>query len=293
MLTAETEELNRIEIGRRMSKDIQEAAALMGTKEARFLVDIYYQFQHYRIATAAQLRSCGEEPNRALSWAFEEHQRVENGIRGALHRFAKRYNVGQWMMSLCGIGPVISAGLLAELDVSKCKTAGHFWRFAGVDPTMTWEKGEKRPWNARLKTLVCFKLGECFVKVQNNDKDVYGKIYRARKDLETNRNDMMAFRDQAAAGAERVKKSTEAYKFYSIGKLPPGHLHARARRYAVKIFMSHLHHVMHVDYFGTDPPIPYVMEHVDGDHRHFIEIPNWPFEGDGKPLKELLDKDLE
>lgn len=61
-----------------------------------------------------------------------------------------------------------------------------------------------------------------------------------------------------------------------VPMLPPAHIHARARRYAVKMFLSHLHHVQTVDYFGKLPPLPYAFEQMPTeDHRHFVDIPNW------------------
>ena len=37
-----------------------------------------------------------------------------------------------------GIGPVIAAGLLANIDIKQAPTVGHIWRFAGLDPTNKW-----------------------------------------------------------------------------------------------------------------------------------------------------------
>jgi hypothetical protein len=150
---------------------------------------------------------------------------------------------------------------------------GHFWRFAGLDPTSKWEKGKKRPWNASLKVL-CWKAGESFVKVKGNQSDVYGQVYEGRKAYEQARNDDFQYKDQAELAMKRVGKDTEAYKWYAKGMLPPGHIHARAKRYAVKLMMSHLHHVMHLAHFGTPPPKPYILVHGNDEHVHFTEPPN-------------------
>jgi hypothetical protein len=279
-----------IEVSRRLTRDLLQAAAIMDRAQVRFLVDNYYSMQKYRIATAAQLRSLAKgEPGRVLEWVNDETLRVEKAIRRALGAFSRQYRVGLWLTSICGIGDVISAGLLAHLDIRVAKTAGHFWRFAGLDPTCVWTAGEKRPWNAALKTLCCFKLGESFVKVQGRAKDVYGKLYRLRKDDEIAANEQQKFAAAAEIKAKSVGKSTIAYENYSAGKLPPAHIHARARRYAVKIFISHLHSVMYEDYYGEKPPVPYVFAHCDGDHRHFIPIPNWPSPFTGKCLTDLKD----
>lgn len=324
-----TEELDEAgwEMLGRLTKDLRKAADHIGREEARYLVDSYYQIQKLRIALAGQVRALAieyvestytkeaiEEIKEKLTpaqflkwrddvaatagiahfarWLRDTMHTMEKSCQSALGRYAKQWATGHWLQSICGIGPVISAGLLAHIDIRKCKTFGGLWRYAGMDPTCKWEKKTKRPWNADLKTLVAFKLGECFVKVQNNKSDFYGKLYRERKDEETAKNERGEFREAAARALEEKNydKKTDAYKAYSVGRLPPAHIHARARRYAVKLFLSHLHHVMHWDYYGEAPPIPYVFEHPTdgGDHRHYIAPPNWPEQASGKGLKELL-----
>lgn len=275
----------------RLDKDLRQASRLIGRNEARYLTDFYYQVQGFRIASAGQLRSSADaEPNRVLDWVNDSTRRLEGDIKKALGEFVDEYHVGKWLTSITGIGPVISAGLIAHLDIRRAKTYGHFWSFAGLNPEAKWGKGQKRPWNARLKVLM-FKAGESFVKNQNRKNDHYGKLFVVRKALEVERNEAGMFADQAASALEdkNFRKDTDAYKAYSVGKLPPAHIHARARRYVSKLFLSHCFYVMYRDYYGTEPPAPYAFEHCEGDHRHFVPVPNWPFANGGKPLKELLD----
>ena len=92
------------------------------------------------------------------------------------------------MLSITGIGPVIAAGMIANIDIKKCQTAGAIWKFAGLDPTVEWKKGQKRPWNADLKTL-CWKLGQSFLKVQSNSNAFYSRLYLERKEYETEKNE--------------------------------------------------------------------------------------------------------
>lgn len=202
-------------------------------------------------------------------------ENLENQIRRALDTWSEGQELGRWAKSICGIGPVIAAGLLAHIDIAKAPTAGHIWRFAGLDPTMEWKKGEKRPWNASLKTL-CWKIGESFVKVSGNKKDFYGKLYLERKDAEQKRNESGSLADQAAAKLAKFKigKKTEAYGHYSAGKLPPAHIHARAKRWTVKLFLAHYQQVGWTMATGQTPVRPYVLEHLPG-HVHAIEPPNF------------------
>lgn len=261
----------------RLSKDLRASAAELTTPQARYLVDLYYQIQEYRKRAANQERAMGAdgEPHALVNWVFANMETLEGDIKRALDRYSSSKIPGQWAKSITGIGPVLSAGLLAHVDITKCPTAGHIWRFAGLDPTVTWEKKTKRPWNARLKTL-CWLMGESFVKVSNNDSDVYGHIYAERKEQEQARNDAGEFAEQAAAvlQAKRIGKDTEAYKAYSVGKLPPAHIHSRAKRYAVKLFLSHFHHVAYEVEYGEAPPKPYIL--TKPQHAHYIAPPNWP-----------------
>lgn len=260
----------------KLHKDMRIAAKTLSQDEARFLVDSYYQLQEDRKRANARERQLdgGTEPHEILSWLGTQSATLEKQVIIPLDIYTENHPVGRWAKSICGIGPVIAAGLLAHINISRCPTAGHLWAFAGLDPTKKWLKGQKRPWNAELKTLCAFKLGECFVKVQNRPQDVYGKVYAARKLAEVERNEAGAFAEQAAniLATRKIGKDTEAYKAYSKGKLPPAQLHARARRYAVKLFLAHLHCVWYFHEFGKAPPKPYVIEHLG--HVHFIYPPN-------------------
>ncbi len=261
----------------RLTKDLRSAARTLSDHEARFLVDAYYAMQDDRIRAAHQHRALSKsnEPAEVMSWLLEQREILEKQVARALDAYSGAQQIGMWARSIIGIGPVITAGLLAHIDITKAPTVGHIWRYAGLDPTQVWEKGQRRPWNASLKTL-CWKVGESFVKVSGNEKDIYGKVYKERKALETQRNERFEFAEQAKAALARKKfgADTQAKKFYDQGMLPPGHIHARAKRYAVKLFLSHMHHVWWEIQTGEKPPKPYVITHMD--HAHYIEPPNWP-----------------
>ena len=215
----------------RMRRDIASAAATLSDDEARFLVDAYYMMQDDRKRSHSQVKALGEdaEPNSVLTWLAEQSGTLEKQIARALDKYTQAHPMGSWMREVYGIGPVLSAGLLAHIDITKAPTVGHIWRFAGLDPTLKWEKGQKRPWNAQLKTL-CWKVGQSFMKFYGSEECVYGHVYRKRKAYEVERNDAGTNKDLAATLLPKVGKTTEAYKHLSEGKLPPGQIDARARR---------------------------------------------------------------
>ena len=257
----------------KLTKDLKNASTTLGRDEARFLVDAYYIIQEDRKRSWNQDRSLEKEnePHELLRWFAEQSESLEGQIAKALDAYSASLPEGQWARRQVGIGPVITAGLLAHIDLETTTTATKLWRYAGLDPTSKWEKGKKRPWNAGLK-LLCWKAGESFVKTCNNEKSFYGPVYSTRKKLEIERNEEGLFAEQAAniLVAKKIGKDTDAYKAYSVGKLPPAHIHARARRYATKLFLSHyLEMAQRAN--GIEPTTPYII--AIGGHADYIPPP--------------------
>lgn len=318
----------------KITQDMEVAAQEITPSQARYLVDTYYQVQQFRIEATGQRRAAVEanEPVKLLDWVKSITTRLEGTIRAQLDAYTEKQTVSRWAKSIVGIGPVITAGLAAHIDINKAQTAGAIWRFAGLDPSLTWIGSErakslvaerwvntlspeenlralaeyrglrvdsllkmanrddgkitkarvvsvmaKRPWNASLKVL-CWKIGESFVKVQNREGDVYGHVYAERKAQEIIKNDAGEFAQQAAAilASKNFRDDTLAKAAYLQGKLPDGHIHSRAKRYAVKLFLAHYQHVAFESTFNRLPPKPYIIEH--GGHTHFIAPPNWPMQ---------------
>ena len=338
-------EQTELELLQKLTKDVKNGAKTLGKQEARYLVDLYYSLQDFRITTNNQIRAIKqsdvEEPHETITFFAKNFETLENDIKKVLDVYTENDKVGRWAKSIMGIGAVLSAGLIANLDVKDKPTAGHFWSYCGLnDNNRTWigkEKtkdiindilgdkknkdityedfvkcciatkwkpenlieatgkdgkkiflsadGEKynfkkediisqcakRPYNAKMKTL-CWKIGQSFVKVSNNPKDIYGKIYQKRKEYEMLKNENLEYKEQALECAKRVGKTTEAYKYYIEGKLPPAHIQARAERKAVQIFLSHLHKVMYMNEYGKEPPKPFAIDILK--HAHEIPCPN-------------------
>lgn len=269
-------------VARLARKDVQEAAAEITDDLARYLVDYYYMSQDDRKRAHNQKRAMSEaaEPASVIGWLASQAETIEGQIKRVLDLYTESHPMGSWMRQVHGIGPVISAGLLAHIDITRAPTVGHIWRFAGLDPTTRWGKGEKRPWNAKLKTL-CWKAGQSFMKFHNDERCYYGHLYRQRKDYEIARNDRG---DNAALAGEMLPKfgkETEAHKHLSEGHLPPGQIDARARRYAVKQFLADLHGAWYRRHFGAEPPLPYPIAILG--HAH-VRVP--PAGASSSPLND-------
>jgi hypothetical protein len=348
--TAQDFELNPIE---RLSRDLREGAATLGDNEVRFLVDAYYIMQEDRKRSGAQERALekNNEPHSIITWLFQQNKILEKQIQNALDVYTRHHMMGSWMRSIYGIGPVISAGLLAHIDMNRAPTVGHIWSFAGLMEGSVWLGSKealkvvsalvgneqltpaelvpiaegmgadpkwlsrriysiksggdkpfmhlptsldavqyvdavlgdieftrkdivtavsKRPWNEGLKTL-CWKVGQSFMKFSNEDECYYGKLYRERKAFEVARNQSGVLADYAKNNAKHFKPTTEAYGYYTKGELPPAHVDARARRYVVKLFLSHLHEEWYRRFFHKEPPAPFALAMLH--HGHYIPPP--------------------
>jgi hypothetical protein len=136
-------------------------------------------------------------------------------------------------------------------------------------------KGTKRPFNAQLKTL-CWKLGQSFMKFSNAPECDYGRLYRMQKELYVGRNAADNYTARALERATKVNKATEAYKHYSVGKLPPGHIDAMARRWAVKRFLADLHVAWFWTHYGKLPPLPYPVAILGHAHYGYTALRGIP-----------------
>ena len=252
----------------RLTRDLAIAASTLSDVEARYLVDAYYLMQENRKRSDNQVRAMDAEPHSVIAWVADQCDGLENQIKRALDKYTDAKSIGVWLKSVHGIGPVIAAGLMAHIDINIAKTAGHIWRFAGLDPTQVWEKGQKRPWNAALKTLT-WKVGQSFMKFSGSEDCFYGIVYKERKAFEVARNESGGNAARAAELLPKFKTTTDAHKHLKEGRLPPAQIDARARRYAVKLFLSHLQLVWWFIEKGELPPKPYILT-VEGGHAHMI-----------------------
>lgn len=390
----------------RLTRDLKQASITLSTDEARFLVDSYYQMQKNRLRASNQVRALSEseEPHTVLDWLMNQSGNLEKQIARALDAYSNSSRVGRWARANGGIGPVIAAGLMAHIDITKAPTAGNIWSFAGLVSGTAWLGGaaaekavrafidpkvpgtlenivqiaeqlecdpkwlarrvyraanghdipfydsgqelpvmeyltlilgktefvkdhiiqavSKRPWNTQLKTL-CWKIGESFVKssgyrktlkalllneaikqglnkkatakfveeqlehpdeafakrawkeISDKPETFYGRMYLERKAYEQVMNEKGEYASEAARML-RVSPNHAQKAIYKEGRLPDGHIHSRAKRYAVWLFLAHYHEIAYRDYYGKAPPAPYMMA-VKG-HAHKIDPPNFDIE---------------
>jgi hypothetical protein len=213
------------------------------THEIGEMVELYYDCQAQRIKFANKDRT--EPPSELAEWLDFWNHAGETVINGALKRWVESEDSpaeAKWAYSQVGIGPVLASGLSAHIDVGKANSVSAVWKFAGLAPGFDRKvKGTKLPYNARLKVL-CFKIGESFVKVSGKEGATYGHLYAEFKAEEIRRNESGQYVQaaQRELSAKKFKAEDSVTKKRLLaGMLSDAHLHARAKRRAVKLFLSH------------------------------------------------------
>lgn len=165
----------------KLSKDQKEASATLGPDEVRFLVDKYYEIQKGRIRANNQIKAVDRGPNRephaVLDWLKTQSTILEDQVNVALYGYANSKDMGRWLMSLYGIGPVIASGLLAHIDWTK-PTVSHIWRFAGLDPDCKWLGREKAEEIVKAEGTEDFTqlVENCCLKVKRWSRSYYASV---------------------------------------------------------------------------------------------------------------------
>lgn len=161
-----------LEAIKKLGNDVRSAARTLSVKEVRFLVDLYYMVQNHRIRSDAQARALrgGGEPNEVFLHFGNVFVGMEKQLVNVLQAYAEGQYIGRWMMNIYGIGPVIAAGFMAHIDITKAPTAGHIWAYAGYDPNREWlgREGAKKvveeamqqaeDWD-QIAAIVCKRIG--------------------------------------------------------------------------------------------------------------------------------------
>lgn len=237
----------------------------------RTLVDIYYDFQEQRIATQLRIGASQREHSLTedelsiygITTIFENAKVFEKDVERLIAKQIKNHALyNQYLDKITGIGPMLAAGLIAYIDdIEKFKHVSSLWQYCGYGmnrycnnckkPTFmeveydTGTKakklhpfnfcplcdGETTPiiqkrisgyqsnWNDKLKVLA-WKAGTSFVK-QTAKRSKYRKLYDNIK------------KEEHKLHPKKIKdKSRILYT--------DGHLHNRAMRKVVKIFLAHL-----------------------------------------------------
>lgn len=215
------------------------------TKEqAVVIIRTFYSMQDNRIKINNQIKAIQknnpDESYDALEHLYEQAVILEKESEKIINLFYRKQPIKWFFDQTIGIGPVLSAGLISMIDIHKAPYAGHIWSYAGLI-NKKWNKGEKRPWNAELKTL-CWKIGQSFIKFKDNPNGFYGKLYDERKALywKRNMNGEYINRINNEIKKERDINKLDTGKYFYQGQIDPNKLiiemeNVQKRKDAIKL----------------------------------------------------------
>jgi len=256
----------------------------------RTLVDMYYDFQSQRIQTQLRIEASKREhflteddlSIYGLTTIFQNAAAFEVDIEKIIKRQLKNHALyNQYLTRITGIGPMLAAGLIAYIDdIEKFDHVSSLWQYCGYGMNRYCEQckkptyveveyhtgktakklhpletchicqektqiilqrrisGYQSNWNDKLKVLA-WKAGISFVK-QSADRSKYRKLYDKIK------------KDEHRLHPKKIKENSKT--LYN-----DGHLHNRAMRKVVKIFLAHFWQTWRRQK-GLEAPEPYAKQ---------------------------------
>ena len=227
----------------------------------------------YDARVAIEAIAANGESNSYIDRILAATESVDLIVKRPLSSHVTKFVVGKWSMSQIGVGPVFTAGLMSYIDVTKAKTATSVWRYAGFDPTFN--SPTRMSYNGDLKNI-CLKIGHSFSRNADKKNAFYGKLYLQDKIRRLRNNENGEYAEHAYETLMNVNsKNKDTIAILQSGKLPDEQIEQQARRFAVKIFLSHYHTIAYQEHYGVAPYRPNSIT-IDGVEQH-IEIPNNPF----------------
>ena len=168
-----------------------------------------------------------------------------------------------WITSIRGLASgSLAAQLLAQIDdISRFDTVSKLWRFAGYavinGAAEKNHRGEKSHYNARLKS-VCYLVADQFIKQRT---PIYREMYDEEKERQHRLHPVVMCRE-CEMPREQCQSKKAHHQLYN-----DAHLHNRAWRKTIKVFLQHLWLVWR-EAEGLPVSEPYV-EAVMG-HTHIV-----------------------
>jgi hypothetical protein len=195
--------------------------------EIKFLIDRYYEIQTHRLALGNQVLAAKKDNKTTdtLEYFFGKFEDIENELKKYLAKSVAEHPM--WthcMKDIKGIGPILAASLLSEIDIRKAEHVSSVWSYCGLavdletGQGMKRKKGTKITWNPFLKKT-CWLIGKSFVKT----KGKYRTIYDTSKDFYKRK-----FPNEVKVEGTKIVRYTK------------GHLDSMAMRRATKLFLAEL-----------------------------------------------------
>ena len=130
----------------------------------------------------------------------------------------------------------------------------------------------KPPYNTKAKTIT-YQIIDNIIRKGTSE---YATLYRKRKAYEVANNEAGYYVNEARNQLRKKNYENEtAKRCLAQGKLTPGHIDRRARRYVAKIFLSHYFELLWIEKYGKLPKLAPVFS--DGNHYHYI-MPEYDYD---------------
>lgn len=256
----------------KIAKDIPE--------EVSYWVDAFYDIQAIRMETTnrmAALKLVDKEPVKDTKRILAEIKETEAFILKLIKKKIEQLPIWKlWLKNIKGIGPAITGRLTSRIAIENSDTISQLWRFCGQG-VVNGEAERKRSglkihYDPKLKSTM-WLIEECLIKAS----DSYKKLYDGFKTEEENNNKPVKIKLKEAAGyqfvggkkitKESLAKTKNKNKVVEVERTPI-HIHRRAKRKMVKIFLSHLW-IKWREIKGLEISKPYV--HDIKNHSQYIE----------------------
>ena len=185
---------------------------------------------------------------------FLESERIEKLIQKNIRSMIRTCPIyTEWMKDVPGIAEILAGGFISGIKTpERFDTISKLWKYCGVGlvdgQIEKRKKGEKIHYSPFLK-VTCWKAGESFVKSKGMYRDAYD-TFRAHEDANNPvftvsigdargraRADDADLKPLTTIDVARLKKKGVTELKVRRSK---GHNYARAKRKAVKLFLSHL-----------------------------------------------------
>lgn len=233
----------------------------------------YYQgLMKMRIHISNQISAMERQalmPDDKADEIREEMVKPRKKEEGQLVRIAAKNLKGmpvweEWLKHVDGIGETLAIQFVALIQpIGDFANVAKLWAYAGLSVdddgrAQRRKKGVQSNWNTALKTL-CYQAAECFVRQVKKDENgevIWRAHYRTIYDRYKARDKGV---HPEKVKAKNPKRDGGVYYDYT-----DGHMHKRAMRYTVKLFLSHLWQVWR-EFEGLSVRGPYAIEVLGHD----------------------------
>lgn len=226
--------------------------------ELRFVYKEYKDTVEDRKVVASRYRSLHQYDE----FEFEHLKNTENELREAEKKLKKRiktlvveHDIYNWLEAVYGIGAINAAGLISTIhDIYLFDTVSELWSYMGLRSPTSFDSDKDyqryRMATKDKKTMVVYDIGERFIR----EDSYYRQFYDERRE------------------------KTESDGRFGEPEENKGHYYNDARRYAAKLFLSHLWEVWR-KMEGYETPDPYIL--TQKNHIHKVHPPHLEVVGVG------------